>query len=146
MHHFTFWTSLDHFYIQQSMTLQGSETLRQARHVRLAQFVKHQTFKPVMVSCEFNSHQRELYFFRKLFKAIPCQFCTEMSDLCYLPKPQLTNGSPSVSYFHKVVCCSLVTLIARLDVYYIGVTPQQFVSIRHKRCDQSVFSAKPTQS
>ena len=33
-------------------------------HVCLAQLDRHQTCKPVMVSCEFNSHWRQLYFLK----------------------------------------------------------------------------------
>ena len=50
---------------------------------------KHQTSKPVMVSCEFNSHWRHFYFLLKPFKTPQCLFCTEMSNLCYLRKPRL---------------------------------------------------------
>ena len=59
---------------------------------RLAQLDKHQTSKPLMVSCEFNSHWRQLYFLLKPFKAPQCQFCTKISDLCYLWKPQLASS------------------------------------------------------
>ena len=78
------------------MTLQGSESLRLARHDRLVQLDKHQAFKIVVVSCEFSSHWRQLYFLLKLFKIPQCQFCTkilEMSDLCYLRKPQMSQLS-----------------------------------------------------
>ena len=40
-------------------------------------------------SWEFNSHWRKLNFLLKLFKTPWCQFCTEMSDLCYLWKPRV---------------------------------------------------------
>ena len=33
-------------------------------HACLAQLDRHQTCKPVMVSCEFKSHGRQLYFFK----------------------------------------------------------------------------------
>ena len=79
-------------------------------HDRLAQLDKHQTSKPVMVSCEFNSHRRQLYFLLKLFKTSQCQFCTkmsEMSDLCYLRKPRMksflcvTQNSKSLVIFQN---------------------------------------------
>ena len=37
------------------------------RPVRLKQLDKDQTSKPVMVSCEFNFHCRQLYFFAETF-------------------------------------------------------------------------------
>ena len=46
MHDFTFWTLI----IQWSMTLQGPDSLGLARHDRLTEVDKHQTFKPVMVN------------------------------------------------------------------------------------------------
>ena len=52
-------------------------------HVCLAQLDKHQTCKPVMVSCEFNSNWRQLLQYKL------CTKMSEMSDLCYLRKPRL---------------------------------------------------------
>ena len=72
------------------MTLKGSESLRLARHARLAQLDKHQTSKPVMVSCVSSvPNWRQLYFLLKLFKTPRCQFCTQMLDLCYLRKHRM---------------------------------------------------------
>ena len=70
--------------------------LRLARHDRLAQLDKHQTYKPVVVSCEFNSQWRQLYILLKLFRHLNTIFCTKMSevsDLCYLPKPRIFDNS-----------------------------------------------------
>ena len=47
--------------------------------------------KPVIVSCELNSHWRQFHFLLKPFKTPHCQFCREMSNLCYLWKPQLNS-------------------------------------------------------
>ena len=55
-------------------------------HVSLAQLDTHQTSKPVLVSCEFNSHWRQLYFL--LLQPL------EILDLCYLRKPRL----------HRITC------------------------------------------
>ena len=41
-----------------------------------------------MEGCEFNSHWRQFYLLRKPLETPRCQFCTEMSDLCYLRKPR----------------------------------------------------------
>ena len=83
------------------MTLQWSKSLRLARHNRLAQLDKHQTSKPVMVSCEYNSHLRQLIFLLKPFKTPPCRCCIEMSYLCYLLKPRFAFNV-SFWFFHKL--------------------------------------------
>ena len=57
-------------------------------HDIFAQLDKHKTAKPVMVSCEFNFHWRQL--FAQTLNTPQCQFCTKMSEisnLFYLLKP-----------------------------------------------------------
>ena len=57
---------------------------------QFAQLDRHQTCKPVMVSCKYNSHWKAILF----FKTPQCYFCTkmtEMSDLCYLRKLRIED-------------------------------------------------------
>ena len=65
-----------------SIQHEGSESLGLARHDRLAYLDKYQTSKAVMVSSEFNSHWRQLYFLLKLLWQF---FFTKMF---YLQKPR----------------------------------------------------------
>ena len=48
----------------------------------IQQLDKHQTSKPMMVSCELN----QILFLVKPFKTPRCQLCTEISNLRYLRK------------------------------------------------------------
>ena len=49
-------------------------------HVLLVQLDRHQTCKPVMVSCHFYSHYRPLCFLK-----IPwCHFCTKKCQICVI--------------------------------------------------------------
>ena len=48
--------------------------MRLARQDRIAQLEKHQTSKLLMVSCEFNSHWRQLYFLMKLLRHADAKF------------------------------------------------------------------------
>ena len=87
-----------------------------ARHNKLAQLDKHQTSKPVLISCEFNSHWRQLQFLLKLFKTPRCQFCTEMSDLFYLRKPRMLcqlNDLHQVTVFDNVFNTQMIFLVKR---------------------------------
>ena len=70
-------------------------------HVWLAQFNKHHTSKLVMVSCKFNSRWRQFYFLLKPFKIPWCQFCVEMSDLCYMQKRRI-SVKQAAGKSHKV--------------------------------------------
>ena len=63
---------------------------------------RHQTCKPMMVSCEFNSHKRQLLF----LKTHRHLFCTEMSDLCYLRKPRIKPLQDSVI---SDICMTVLT-------------------------------------
>ena len=62
-------------------------------HVFLAQLDRHQTSKPVMVCCEFNSHWGQLYFLRHfdanfVQKCQKCQICVIYENLtCNLRIP-----------------------------------------------------------
>ena len=70
------------------MTLWGSESLKLSPHVCLAQLDRHQICKPVIVSCEFNSQWRQLYFLRHLYanfveKWQKCQIWVIYENLVY---------------------------------------------------------------
>ena len=38
---------------------------------------------------QLDEHHNQFYFLLRPFKTARCQFCTEMSDLCYLRKPRI---------------------------------------------------------
>ena len=72
------------------MILYGCKCLKLGRQDKLEQLGKHHTSKPVMVSCEFNSHWRQLYFLLKLLRHInvnfvqkcqKCQICVIYENL-----------------------------------------------------------------
>ena len=61
-------------------------------HVCLAQLDRHQTCKPVMVSCDFNSHWRQLYFFKDISMLILYRNVRNVKFMLFSKTSNVSNG------------------------------------------------------
>ena len=108
-------------------------------HVCLAQLDRHQTCEPVMVSCEFNYHWRQLYLLRHLDANFvqtcqKCQICVIYENLdCLFGKMLLChiNKWRSRSSFILVTCCFDAKNCKSLSLTVTEIPHSGFLNLKH---------------